>query len=282
MTVNFEDKKVLIEKVLIDCKRGQSILSIDSWSKLFGKGWSPQKTRTFFSKLKTDSMINIEGLQYSTRLTVCNYETYQSDQRTNNEPITNQQQTDNELITTTKEVKEYKNEKEIILPLPEKPEKVKKLFEYPSDFENFWKEYLSKTKRSIGSKPNAMAQWKKLSEIERKLSLERLSSYQSSMSMGEFMKDAERYLKGKIWESYDLTVQLEIGIPVNNKTGNPNGRDLPPKKTWEEFLQFCEMNPYPWMKDLNKRKAYIEVPFDRWGKVYLIDFLKNFISKEGV
>lgn len=94
MTVNFEPKKVLIKGQLIDCGIGQSLNSLNSWAYLFK--WSVQQVRTFFKLLEDDNMITLEGMQYTTRLTVCNYERYQStatdeqhtEQQTNNTPAT--------------------------------------------------------------------------------------------------------------------------------------------------------------------------------------------------
>lgn len=124
LLVNFEDKKVLINSELIDCKRGQALLSLKSWSDNFN--WSIQQVRTFFKMLENDGMIKTEGLHYTTRLTVCNYETYQevvtSQQQANNTPITDQQQAANKPPTTTKEynnlknVNNEKNEQELIHP----------------------------------------------------------------------------------------------------------------------------------------------------------------------
>ena len=111
MTVNHEDKKSLIYGEVIECKRGQSLLSLYSWAKLFGRKWSIQKVRTFFDLLKSDAMINTEGLRKTTRLTVCNYDNYQDIQQTNNRQITFKQQTGNRQVTTTKECKNEKNEK---------------------------------------------------------------------------------------------------------------------------------------------------------------------------
>ena len=92
LTVNFEDKKVLIEGELIECKRGQSVLSLNSWAKCFGKGWTMQRVRTFFELLKQDQMIVTEGLRKTTRLTVCNYDIYQNEQQADNKEKTNRQQ----------------------------------------------------------------------------------------------------------------------------------------------------------------------------------------------
>lgn len=116
LSVNFEDKKVLIEGELIECKRGQSVYSLNSWSRCLGKGWTIQRVRTFFELLKQDQMITTEGLRKTTRLTVCNYDIYQNDQQTDNMQTTCRQHADNKEITTTKEGKErkeLKNDKDI-------------------------------------------------------------------------------------------------------------------------------------------------------------------------
>lgn len=77
MTVNHNDTKVLIKGTLIECKRGQSIRSLESW----GRDWNVTKgaVRDFFRLLQNDSMIHTESLQITTRITVCNYEDYQAE-----------------------------------------------------------------------------------------------------------------------------------------------------------------------------------------------------------
>jgi len=110
LMANHEDKKVLINCELIECKRGQSVMSVSSWAKIFGKGWTRQRVRTFFELLKNDSMINQEGLNKTTRLTICKYEDYQEQQPTENQQTTNRKPTDNQQITTNKNVKNEKKE----------------------------------------------------------------------------------------------------------------------------------------------------------------------------
>lgn len=111
LTVNHEETRVLIHGELITCGRGQSILSLQSWTKLFGRKWTIQKIRTFFDLLKVDGMIVTEGLRKTTRLTVCNYDTYQDEQQTDNIQRTDKEQTDNTQITTNKKDKKDKKEK---------------------------------------------------------------------------------------------------------------------------------------------------------------------------
>ena len=115
-TVNYESKKILINGLLIDCERGQSILSLESWVNIFGVSkkqgsWTFQKVRTFFELLEKDGMITKENIIKSTRITICNYDIYQDAQQLDNNLITTKQQLDNNLITTTKERKEGKKER---------------------------------------------------------------------------------------------------------------------------------------------------------------------------
>ena len=104
--MNHDDKKVLIQGELIECKRGQSILSLAGWVKCFGKKWTMQRVRTFFELLKRDEMIITEGLRKTTRLTVCKYNDYQISQQAENKQTTSREQAENKLRTTNKNDKE--------------------------------------------------------------------------------------------------------------------------------------------------------------------------------
>lgn len=76
LTVNHSDNMVLVRGKLVECKRGQSVKSLEGWA----KDWRVSKgaVRDFFRLLQTDSMITSENLQNTTRITVCNYDYYQS------------------------------------------------------------------------------------------------------------------------------------------------------------------------------------------------------------
>ena len=119
-TVNYEPSKCLINGQLYDCGRGQSLLSIQSWSEKFV--WSVKQVRTFFFLLEKDEMIITEGLQYTTRLTVCNYDKYQDKWQTEGEPRANRGQTEGEPRATIKEIKKNKKDKNILSDT-EKPKK---------------------------------------------------------------------------------------------------------------------------------------------------------------
>lgn len=75
LTVNTEDKKSQIGNEFFLCKRGESLLSIDSWA----KRWKISKdtARNFLVLLEKDAMVLRVSIGKSTRLTVCNYDTYQ-------------------------------------------------------------------------------------------------------------------------------------------------------------------------------------------------------------
>lgn len=64
-------------------------------------------------------------------------------------------------------------------------------------FEIFWKQYPTR-KGSKGSKKNAETAWKRLSQAKRAAALEALPNY--ARSADGFPKDAERYLRGEVWE----------------------------------------------------------------------------------
>ena len=113
MKVNHEPKKSLIHGRLVDCERGQSLLSLQSWVEEFGVNrWSIKKVRTFFKLLENDGMIITEGMQKTTRLTVCNYETYQDLGQTKGKQRADKGQAKGKQRATTKEYKETKEPKE--------------------------------------------------------------------------------------------------------------------------------------------------------------------------
>jgi len=77
MEVQHDEKQseTMIKNVIITCDRGQSIKSIQTWAERWT--WSVSMTRRFLHLLKREKMVLIENLRKTTRLTVCNYTTYQ-------------------------------------------------------------------------------------------------------------------------------------------------------------------------------------------------------------
>lgn len=107
LTVNHSDSKVLIKGKLIECKRGQSVRSLETWA----KDWNVTKktVKEFFELLQKDSMLLYEGIQITTRITVCNYEDYQ--EQVNAKETKGKRKVNGEYTDTTpkQECKELKN-----------------------------------------------------------------------------------------------------------------------------------------------------------------------------
>ena len=106
---NYKETKVLINGQLLVCGRGQLLYSIGTWASKFN--WTVGQVRQFFKLLENDNMIILEGMKYTTRLTICNYESYQSEQQTPNELPTNCEQTPNKLPTNSQQ-QEKKDKKD--------------------------------------------------------------------------------------------------------------------------------------------------------------------------
>jgi hypothetical protein len=160
---NYEDDKTMIKGQLIECKRGQICYSLETYAKKFN--WSIGQVRQFFQLLKNDGMIKVEGMKYTTRLTICNYDEYQDKQQTDNKLTTDCEQTDDILPTTSKEgeeSKEVKNRRKKKEFIPPTLEEVKKYFN-----ENGYNEYTAeKMYKSYSvadwydSKNNKISNWK--------------------------------------------------------------------------------------------------------------------------
>jgi hypothetical protein len=76
LEANHTDGTVNIGMQLIECKRGQSVRSLQGWSKRWGV--SKSTVRSFFDLLKNDSMLCTENLAVTTRITILNYDDYQT------------------------------------------------------------------------------------------------------------------------------------------------------------------------------------------------------------
>jgi predicted DNA-binding protein (MmcQ/YjbR family) len=179
MTVNYDTNSSIIHGELIECSRGQSILSLQSWAKLFGRGWSIKRVRTFLDLLKKDGMIVTEGLTKTTRLSVCKYDTYQDVGQTKGKQKANKRQTEGKQKATTKESKEYKEDKEYI---------------HQSRFDLFWDTYDYKVGRADTEK-----KWNALSEETKDKIFEHLKKYIPSTPDVKFRKHPATYLNKQSW-----------------------------------------------------------------------------------
>jgi len=150
---NHEPSKCVIHGDLMECRRGQSILSLASWTKTFGRKWTIQRVRHFFFLLQKDKMITIEGLTKTTRITICNYDSYQDKQQADNTQTTSKQHSDN--IQTTNRQQQYKkgkkvkNEEEVYMS-PDGDQKPESLNPLTSRIEKFSEDVSSVINLSMG------------------------------------------------------------------------------------------------------------------------------------
>ena len=193
MTVNYEDKKVLVKGKLYDVKRGQSILSLDSWSKRWS--WDKSSARRFFNLLQKDSMIDVISDNITTHLTVCKYDSYQGIENAD-ETQTKHKRNSNEIQTTpTKESKEYKEEKE-------------SKNNTCLTFDEFWNMYGKK----VDSK-KCKDKFETIKESDRKKILDTLELYVKSKPEVKFRKDPIRYLTGEIWKDDIIQNNITFADP---------------------------------------------------------------------
>lgn len=104
LEVNHSGKSVPIGYKVFECNRGECLVSLQNWS--FRWNVSKSVVNNFFAMLEKDKMITLKNETVTTRLTVCNYETYQEDQ---NAFKTQQKRKKTEQSTTKNE----ENEKNI-------------------------------------------------------------------------------------------------------------------------------------------------------------------------
>jgi hypothetical protein len=121
LSVNHAQAKTIIKGKLITIERGESILSLDSWAIKWG--WNKSAVNRFFDLLKKDGMILLQNEMVTTRLTVCNYASYQDER---NADETQKKRKRNATETQTKSIKEEQEQEE------EKEEEQDKKFKKPT------------------------------------------------------------------------------------------------------------------------------------------------------
>jgi hypothetical protein len=78
---NYTEQKVEISGALFTCKRGESLRSLETLAKRWGCDKS--KVRRFLKLLEKDNMVILTNELKTTRITICKYEDYQSDENAN-------------------------------------------------------------------------------------------------------------------------------------------------------------------------------------------------------
>ena len=209
LTVNHEDKKVNIGMRLIECKRGQAVMSLRNWADRWKV--SRDSTRNFLELLKKDGMITTENLINTTRITVCNYDDYQGGLRTSQ---TQTERQPNASQTPADTNNNFNNSNNII-----SEDAISKIDVYP--FDEFWNDYDKKR----GSKEKLIKKWNKMSDSEKLKIKEHIPIYKKSQPDKAFRKDPETFLNNKSWNDE---------IIKSSKNGN---EQITPTKTYENLFQ---------------------------------------------
>ena len=108
MECNHTEKKVLLGNVLINCGRGESLNSLETWSNLFK--WNKSATRRFLVLLESDKMIVRKATQKTTHLKVCNYNSYQVLRNTDESIVKRKRNADESELTPNNNVNNSNNE----------------------------------------------------------------------------------------------------------------------------------------------------------------------------
>ena len=117
LTVNYSDAKVPIGFKVLECKRGESLMSLLTWSNRWGV--SKSVVNNFFTMLKKDNMIETKNETVTIRLKVCNYDSYQLSENafeTQDKRKTNARQTQDYTIKEEEESKERKEVNKTVKP----------------------------------------------------------------------------------------------------------------------------------------------------------------------
>jgi len=108
LEVNHTEKKVLIKEKLLTVKKGDSVKSFGTWAKQWKVNKS--KVRRFLKLLESDGMIVIKNEQITTRLTVCNYDSYQDTRIASETQVKRKRNVSETQVKTNKNEKNEKND----------------------------------------------------------------------------------------------------------------------------------------------------------------------------
>jgi hypothetical protein len=210
LSTNHADNKVLLKGVLVECKRGQCVKSLETWA----KDWRTTKktVSTFFKMLQKEKMLTVESVKISTRITVCKYDSYNNSVNAD-DPAEETQTTPHSKRTLPPNNKgnndnNDKERKELLFSL-------------------FWDKY---GKKRDAAKCRDKFLKIPLSEVEKILPA--TEAYVLANPDKKFRKDPIRWLTGSHWKDEDLKPRAE---PICT---------LEPKHfySYSEYLTYCTQN----------------------------------------
>lgn len=103
-----EPDKVILKNKTVVCKRGQLVRSMVTLASRWG--WSKSKVKRVLDVFKERGMIRIENETVTTRITLCNYDTYQSKDAASETQVKRKRNASETQVDTEEEGKERKEE----------------------------------------------------------------------------------------------------------------------------------------------------------------------------
>lgn len=107
LKANHKPRQLNIKNVKFIVERGQCLRSLDTWATDWR--WDKSKVRRFLELLQKENMIELKNELKSTRLTICNYDTYQCFGNANETQMKRKRNADETLMTPNKEAKKIIN-----------------------------------------------------------------------------------------------------------------------------------------------------------------------------
>lgn len=181
MSVNHSQQKVVIKNVVYIVNRGESIMSLDSWAKRWN--WNKSKVRRFLEVLHSELMIRTKNETQTTRLTVCNYDSYQTNGNADETQMKRKRNADETQTTPNNNDNNKNNDNNEI-----------NIIEIYPTFSDFWDLYDKKVGREISLK-----KWNKLKQSDKEAIMLHIPGYRNSVSDIQYLKNPTTYLNGKCW-----------------------------------------------------------------------------------
>lgn len=193
LNVNHSDKKIKIGNSLIECRRGESINSLDTWAKSLN--WNKSKVRRFFNLLEKDSMIVTKNIKKTTHLTVCKYDSYQVSRNNNETQVKHKRNVNETIMTPNNNVNNYNNENN----------------EINISFDVFWNLYDKKVDKVKSEK-----KWIKLTNEEREKIISFIPLYKKSQPDVKYRKNPITFFNNESWNDEIEFKEVRKTYDINN------------------------------------------------------------------
>ena len=191
MRANHLEAKIFISSMLVKIERGSFITSLKGLAKDYH--CSISKIRTFLSLLENDTMISTETTHKFTKISICNYDTYQNQSHKGTQKARRKHAESTQKDTNNNVINNDNNDN--------------KAFSI-NDFENFWNVFPNSELGEKGFKKKAQEQFLKLNPGKVTLDI-LMTSIQNQanrkkaiLARGEFtpkFQNVDRWLKNERW-----------------------------------------------------------------------------------